>query len=192
MYRDVNKYIDFLVKNYLTQDQFLMLYLIRTKDHENIKKFKQAFPKLDKSMIGEEYKQDLIDRGFVQKTGDNDSIDSYVITEKFNKLFLKNYIEAADEFWAIYPSYGTINGTPIPLKNMDKYQFANAYVARINNSVEEHLEVLEDLKFGIKNNLIKCGIEKFVVAEMWSQIRQIRLKQKENTMPELSNLSDNF
>ncbi len=189
MYQSVSKYVDFITKNYLTQDQFLFMYLIKFKEYEEIKKFKEAFPKLDGSMIGEEYKKDLIDRGFIKQIGEDSKPSDFELTEKFTHLFMKNHFFSADQVWEAYPSYVSINGKNIPLTTMDKYQFANLYAERIKYSIEEHKEVLLDIKYGRDKDLISMSIEKFVQAEMWTRLRQLR--KGEQKIPVIS-LTDSF
>jgi hypothetical protein len=52
MFQDVERYINFITTNKLTQAEFLFLYLIRRKNHEAMVKYKEAFPSEDGSMIG--------------------------------------------------------------------------------------------------------------------------------------------
>lgn len=175
MFISVERYVKFIKDNKLTQPQFLMLYLLRRKKFSVINMYKEAHPTEDGSMIGEIHKQDLIDRGFLEKVGEGDKASDYVITEKFNHIFLSNHFIAADEFWSLYPGYVRINGQNVPLTNMDKYAFANIYAERIDYLVDEHKEVMLDLKFGRDNNLIVSNIEKFVRSESWTKIREIRV-----------------
>lgn len=177
MFQDVEKYVDFIIKNKLTQAQFLYLYLLRRKSFDVIKKYKEAFPTPDGSMIGKDNRQDLINKGFIEKIGEGEMVSDYRITDKFNHLFLKNHFVAADEIWSLYPAFTRINGNNIPLLNMDKYAFSNMYAERIDYSVHEHLQVVQDIKFGRENNLIKSNIENFTRSESWSKIREIRLGQ---------------
>lgn len=171
MFQDITRYIDFIVKHKLTQSQFLMLYLIRRKSFSVIEKYKKAFPTEDGTMIGLINIQDLIDRGFLEKVEDL----NYIVTDKFNNIFLSNHFIAADEFWSLYPGFVNINGKNIPLTNMDKYAFSNIYGERIDYSVDEHNEVIKDIKFGRENNLITSNIENFVRSESWHKIREVRL-----------------
>lgn len=178
MFQDVERYVEFITKNKLTQAQFLMLYLMYRKKYECIKIYKERVPTEDGTMIGAGAKQDLIDRGFLEKVDDLGKADSYQITDKFLKLFVKDLHEAANQFWDKYPGFINIQGTPVPLTNMDKYRFTNIYGERIDHSVDEHLEVMKDLEFGVNNNLIRSSIENFVKSEGWIKLRQIRLNKE--------------
>lgn len=190
MFQDVERYVDFIIKNNLTQPQFLMLYLIYKKKYDCINNYKQAVPTEDGSMIGAKAKQDLIDRGFIKKINDEGKADSYMITEKFHKLFIKDQFAAADEFWDMYPGFVKIQGTNTPLTNMDRYAFANLYAIRIDYNVDEHIEVMKDLEFGVRNELIRTSIDKFVRSEGWRKIREIRLNKAK--IQEVNQLSDDF
>lgn len=174
MFQNVERYVDFITKNVLSQGQFLMLYLIYRKKYESIKKYKECFPSDDGTMIGRGAQDDLIKRGYLLKVDDEGRADSYQITDKFLCLFLKDLHEAANQFWDKYPGFVSIDSKTIPLTNMDKYKFANIYGERIDHSVDEHLEVMKDLEFGVQKNLIRVSIENFVRSEGWMKIRPLR------------------
>lgn len=181
MYQNVNRYVDFLAKHRITQNQFLFLYLIKFNEYGAIKVYKEAFPTGDRTMIGEAQKEDLIKLGFIEKVGEGSTVTDYRITEKFNNLYLQDKFAAADEVWALYPGYARIGNSDkaVPLTNMDKYQFAIMYSERIKHSIDEHLEVIEDLKYARNNGLINYGIRKFVESEQWRKIRPLRKKEDE-------------
>ena len=190
MFQNVERYVEFITKNKLTQAQFLLLYLIYRKKYECIKIYKERCPTEDGSMIGKAPLQDLIDRKFICPVNEEQKADSYVLTDKFLLLFIKDIYEASNQFWDKYPGFISINGVPTPLTNMDKYKFALIYGERIDHSVDEHLEVLKDLDFGVKNNLIRSSIENFVRSENWLKLRQIRLNQQ--VIKQAEELSNDF
>lgn len=177
MFTNVNKYIDFIVENKLTQAQFLLLYCLRRKNVSAINKYKEAFSTGDGTMIGEAAKKDLIDRGFIQKVGEGITNEDYQITDKFNHIFLKNHFNAMEEFLSVYPGYIDINGKNVPVQTMDRYNAANIYAERIDYSVDEHLEVMKDMRYGREHNLIRSNVENFIRSESWRKIREIRLGQ---------------
>jgi len=51
MIADINKYVNFLTENHLSENHFLILWLVYTKDVENIKKYKQTFGDFDVNAI---------------------------------------------------------------------------------------------------------------------------------------------
>ncbi len=183
----VDRYIPFLVENELTQPQFLLLYCMYREKWELIAKYKKAFPSDDGSMIGNIYREDLVNRGFLIQIEDGDTADCFEITKKFAKIFVDEF-EAGNEFWDIYPAFVISEGKRLPLSTMDKNLFRKIYSDRINHDFEEHKEVMKDLKFAIDEGLINMGIEKFVRSEMWSKIRGMRNKQDAMPVKQTTNL----
>jgi hypothetical protein len=59
-------------------------------------------------------------------------------------------------------------------------EIAKDYLRFINNDIEEHKKILDDVAWGIKNNAIQLGLKKFVLTKYWLVIREARLK-KQNT-----------
>ena len=190
MFQNVERYIEFITTNKMSQAQFILMYLIYRKKYACIEQYKKAFPTDDGTMIGEGAKEDLIKRGFIEKVNNDEKADSYILTDKFLKLFLKDRFEAAEQIWNLYPGYVSMGGNTIPLTTMDRYRFANIYAERIDYSVDEHLEVIKDVKFGVDNNLLRTSIEKFVMSEAWLKIRPIRLIK--TPIPEVSTLENDF
>lgn len=178
MFSNVERYIDFIIKNKLSQSQFLFLYLLHRNKIDSINKYKEAFPTLDGSMIGAFLRDELIDKGFIRKLNDDKMASSYQITERFTDLFLKDIHEATDELFKSYPGFVNINGNPVPLTNTDKYKLALIYGERIDYDVEEHKEIIKDVVFGHKNGFIRSNIENFVRSESWNKLREVRLARE--------------
>jgi hypothetical protein len=177
MFLEVDRYVDFITKNKLTQPQFLLMYLIYRKRYNSILKYKETYPTEDGSMIGKPALQDLIDNGFILKINDENKADSYTLTEKFSNLFFKDKYNAIEALIEVYPGFIEINGVPSPLITTDRFKLASLYAEHIDYSVDEHLLILEDTKFGREKNLIRCNIEKYITSNMWNKIREIRLHQ---------------
>lgn len=177
MFLEVDRYVDFIIKNKLTQPQFLLMYLIHRKRYSSITKYKEAFPTDDGSMIGKNALQDLINNGFLIKVNEENKANSFCLTNKFTSLFFKDKFEAIEALIEIYPGFIEIKGTPSPLITTDKYKLASLYAEHIDYSVDEHLLILEDTKFGREKGLIRCNIEKYITSNMWQKIREIRLYQ---------------
>lgn len=99
MFIDVEKYVDFLIENKLTQAQFIMLYILYRKKYNALNKYKKAFPTEDATMIGKVFRQDLIDRGFIKLVGKDPKsllVSDFRITEKFTEAYLKKAYCATD------------------------------------------------------------------------------------------------
>lgn len=179
MFVNVDRYVKFIGENKLTQPQFLFLFLIKFKKWSALETYRQYFPHGDGSTIGRGDRQDLLDRGFlVHHPEKGIGPDAYETTDKFNDLYINDTWEAADEFWKKYPGFVNISGRPVPLTNVDRYQFQLLYGERIKYSVDEHKEVLKDLEYGLKHGLVRQNIEKFVKSQAWEKIRQLRLSEQ--------------
>ena len=177
MFINVERYINFIIKNKLTQPQFLMLYLLYKKNYKILNKYKIAFPTEDKSMIGDMMRQDLIDRGFIERVGNKtSSVNDYKITEKFTDLYLKDIYTATQELKDEYPAFAKINGQDIPLVTIDICKLSVIYGEKIDYSVDEHKEIIKDLVYARDKGSIRFSIENFVKGEMWRGIRQSRFK----------------
>ena len=86
----------------------------------------------------------------------------------------------------MYPGFvRKSDGTMIPLTSMSKQMFRHAYWIAIDKNQDEHEQVKLDLEYGIKHSLINFGIRKFIDAEYWTKLRQLRLSSTTN----LNNLS---
>ncbi len=172
---DLERYISFLEKNKLTSGQFLMLLLLYKKQYKLIDRYKIMFPTEDNSMLGKSMRDDLINRGFLDKVNPNDnSATNYTVSKKFSKIFCDEY-EAGNQIWDLYPRIILSEGKDYPLKLWDKNEMRKIYYQRIRGNYEEHLEVLKDLEFAIENRLIKGKLENFIKSEAWTDIRKERI-----------------
>jgi len=162
------RYVNFICENKLTQGQFLLLYLAYKKRMDLILKYRQTFPADDGTMIGKIWVDDLINRGWLEKTGEN-----LQVSVAFKTIFCDK-IMIAEELFAIYPGTTEINGTIVPLTAVDLIQVAHLYDEAIMNSIEEHEEVLKDIKYAKTNNMLNLSILKFVQSKYWIAIRKKR------------------
>ena len=103
---------------------------------------------------------------------------NHIITDKFKSIFVDKHI-ATEEIYEIYPSFVYSNGVQIPLSTMDRNVFANLYEIAIMGSLEEHKEVLLDIKYGKEKDLLNIGIEKFLKSKYWLAIRKKRMDTRE-------------
>ena len=168
----LEKYVKFLVKNNITERQFLILLFIYYKRQDLIGLYKQQFTN-NKNIVTEEDKEDLRQKGFLYK----DEFNNYFLTNDFIQLFVDKDI-ATDEIFEIYPVSMQHQGVTIPLKAMDRSVFAVLYITAIMGSVEEHKEVIEDIHYAKTHNLLNIGIEKFIKSKYWLGIRKQRLENK--------------
>lgn len=165
---NTDAYVNFIINNNLTQDQYLLLHLLYESRRDLIKKYKEKYPTPDDRMISEYFIKDLIDRGFIVKTKTG---------HKLGQNFLRIFIDAntaTDEIFELYPPFIRLNGVDVPLTTMDRKVFAEIYVKKINGSLEAHQEIMKDLQYAIDNDLIKTGINKFLTSEQWKGFRKLR------------------
>jgi len=171
-----NEYINFLLRTGLTQQQFLLLFLIYKEEQENINKYKERFPNKDTTMIGREATMELLDEGWLKLS----KKETLIVTDKFTKYFINSGREyLLNELLREYPAFIDKNGVNIPLVTVEKHTYALKYNRRINNSLSVHKEILKDLKYGVNAGLIRFGIAKFIDSEMWVHLRKLRLQNPE-------------
>ena len=173
---ETERYVNFITKHKITQSQFLFLYLLKKKRWDLLRKYKETFPSEDGTVIGRVLRDDLLNRKFIIKIDDNETAASYQIGKEFRAIFVDAY-EAADELKEAYPTFSINNGRRFPLTLVDTFEIAGVYAERIGHEVAEHTEVLEDVKYGIEQNLITCGMDKFVRTEFWKVLRKARTNQ---------------
>jgi hypothetical protein len=184
---DPDYYVDFLCKNNLSTNQFLLLYLLY---HE--KMIKDPNGKLKYTIAGNIYKwldkgkgwteaeiEDLISKDYVVSVAKGDySIDQLVLTNKFVDIMFISTGDAFEELLELYPPTVTIDGKGFMLKACDLEACSKAYLKAIKNSNRKHKEVLELIEYGIENKLINIKIDKFIGGKIWEDLR--RLKEKDN------------
>ncbi len=166
-------YINFIVKNNITQAQFLLLYLLYKNKPQLIDLYKEMYS-TDGTMIGQKETDELFEKGFIKRNIKN----KIIVTPKFLQAFIDKFA-ASDEILALYPKYHDTGITTIPLTAMDRNVLANLYEHAINGSIEEHYEVIKDIQYGIDKNLIVIGLDKFIKSHWWKVIRPKRLKNQE-------------
>lgn len=166
-------YIKFIIEHKLTQGQYLLLYLVYKQRPDLIRAYKEAFPSGDSTMIGQYFIDDLFTKEMLTKHSNG----SITVSQKFLEAFINKHT-ATEQIFDIYPTHFSLNGTNVPLTAMDRSAFAGLYDIAIQSSVLEHLEVVEDIKYAIKHDLLKIGIDKFVKSKFWTTIRPMRLENQ--------------
>lgn len=165
-------YVNFLIEHDLTQEQVLFLELIYRKEKGLIQKYKKHFPNNTDSMISPYLIGKLLDKEFLIKTE-----TGYKLGKKYLDIYVTPDV-AVDEIFDIYPTFiKTEQGVEMPLTAMDKKVFREIYIPKIMGNLQEHREVLLDIQYGIENDLIKMGIQKFLTSEYWKALRKRRIEQ---------------
>jgi len=171
----VDEYVNFIVDNNLTQEQVLLLHLLYYDRADLIIKYKKKYPTEEGAMISSYLLNDLVYKGFIIK-----SKNSLSIGDEFLKIFVDG-TKATEQIFNVYPSFVTSDtGVQIPMKSMDRNLFEQIYIPKILGSTKEHDEIIKDIKYGIENDLLRMGINKFLTSEHWKSIRQVRLADKED------------
>jgi len=168
----LDQYISFIIANDLTQEQYLLLHLLKDNRRDLIQKYKNAYPTEDGAMIDKKAIKDLVDKKFLIKTE-----KGFKLSKKLLNIFVTPEV-AVDEIYDLYPAFiQSAQGVDIPLTSMDKKVFKEIYIPKIMGNVEEHKEVLQDIQYGIDHNLIKIGINKFLTSEQWKTFRKQRTQE---------------
>lgn len=126
MISDIDKYVKFLVEHKLTEHQFLMLWLIKTKNTDAI-----ALYRRNKSFNIAEL-DDLIERKWIDDFGlvkDNVrtfNIVDFVVTDKFDKIII-DPDDAYEELCKVYPKWFNFKGIKAPAITGDPDKLAKLY-----------------------------------------------------------------
>ena len=183
----LDQYVKILIEHKLTQQQFLLMYIIYKRRLDLLVAYKQAFPSNDGTMIGQYMVKDLVERGYIEmRTMDTtvtttaDTAPYAVISNKFLDLFIDRD-EAITELLSIYPLYKTINISEFTLRDL--------YIDAIVELQDEHNEVIKDIKYAIANYLSFCPIDEFIKSKAWLIYRSKRLPLQESHLDSRSNFS---
>lgn len=171
---DVNRYVEFLTENKLTEHQFLILWLVHMKDEKNIAKYRATFDQFNVDEV-----LNLIDRGWIEDFGlvkDNMrtfSIYDFIVTDKFTDTIVIDTYEAGQELIETYPSWCFINNRRISAKSCDHDELIVRYARIIKNSRHKHNEIVDLVrKMKISNEYAPMGIDKFVGSRHWNLLKE--------------------
>lgn len=166
---NVDKYINTLITLNISERQFLGLYLIYIKRLDLAEKYSKEGLNGMKILPPIEMKE-LENKGLLVKMA-----NGYILSKKFKELFVDKHI-ATEDIFRIYPTFLYHQGVQIPLTGMDRNIFANLYIDLIQGSIEEHEEILEDIKYAVEKGMLNIGIEKFLKSQHWKALREHRKK----------------
>ena len=128
MISDVSKYVSFLTEHKISEHQFLILWLVHTKDKANIVKYKMTFKEFNIEAI-----IDLIDRGWIDDFGlvkdgkRSFNIYDFIVTDTFTEAIIVDEEDAYAQLRAVYPKWFNINGRKVSAVGGDPLKIA-AYV----------------------------------------------------------------
>jgi hypothetical protein len=124
---------------------------------------------------------DLIARDVIIDLNDNGKsfYDYYELSPKFLRYFSLKVYPMPTQLMDAYPTrFKGSDGRFFLGITASAEEIAKDYLRFINNDVEEHGRVLDDIAWGIKNDAIKLGLKKFVLTKYWLVIREVRLKKQ--------------
>lgn len=126
---------------------------------------------------------DLISRDIVIDYNDygKSSYDYYEINPKWASKFELQVYPMASQLQDAYPvRFKGSDGKLYLGVTASADEIAMDYYRAIDMSSEEHVRVLDDLAWGVKNNGIVMGLKKFVITKYWKVLREARGKHKAN------------
>lgn len=175
-------FTEFLSRKKITANQFYLCHLLYQRDLDNARKYLLTSYKTDKgvektlawkpSEVG-----DLIDRGYLIKTGKGDELGDYEVTERFYGDYYISEEEAGEQLWEVYPKLLSIDGVFQSTRTCDKDEVLETYYKRIKGSRKKHDYVLlmtarfKDLV--TSREMSGMGIEKWIKGENWDVIGEV-------------------
>lgn len=196
MIEDVDRYIDFMVENDMTANQFLLAYILYLDYQEH----NDGVMGSDLPAIANVYKyatttggwstpsmQDLINKGWLKGELDKKKIypDDLQPTQKFIDAIFASKGDF-ERFWETYPHFIDHWDDPrqgkIPVKAVSKDEIRDIFNDRVKTKTRFR-KLIEALEWAVENDQITMGIKKWLEGEYW----KAHLKQKEEgitTRPE--------
>lgn len=101
----------------------------------------------------------------------------------FNKIFIKNLykcsFEMGKELFEVYPQFGIIGNSTVPLrtvaKKFDSLEEAYfRYGKSIKWNLEMHNQIIELVKWAKDNNIINCSLASFIINQGWIDLEALR------------------
>lgn len=165
----IQNVLKFCIKHDLHLNEFIILYLINTEDEDLLDKYIEKYS-FNWRMTGLDTNS-LIDRGFLS-VREKDGTKKYSATNKFRKLF-SNEDLFLEEIYEQYPGFVSSGIKRLAVKAGDPYHLSKMYLKAVGNSLEEHDEIKEDLKYALENDLITISITNFIQG-YYKEIRKLR------------------
>lgn len=165
---DITKFTESICELGITPNQFYVLYCLKMGNAgwAKLYQFLHHVGNKQKEFFTYDELQYLIDEGFVINTHPKNApvFDKLVVTDMFaSKFFTDDPMEAADEFWEMYPSFFKLsNGqTGVTKSNVSEEEIKERYAKEIGKFKVLHERVLKMLKWAKKENHINYKIADF-------------------------------
>lgn len=173
--------VDFLVEHEMNLEQYALCYFLY-EDDKQIVNGKRVYPE-NGPAIANIYKyfhhvrkwktadiEDLIERGYLNSSGDKLSPDLLEVTDKFKQAVF-SFKGKFEQLFEIYPAYLEINpGKPkATLKACNRDKLGN-YYDKIVRTKKKHKHILEITKWAKEKNMLKMALEKYVRSKYWETL----------------------
>lgn len=183
---ELNTILNICIAYNLTFDEFFLIYMtLLARDEENHEEYiNKWFSNGGKDRLRDLFNS-LKNKGIIHKDYNPDVYNPNNV--EFNKNFLKGWYkqsgEMGQELFNEYPPFLSINGRLMSLRNIAKKfysldDFYFYYSSTIGHSPDKHKEIMELLKWGKDNDLIRVGILEFIASHKWDELKYL----KENNM----------
>lgn len=169
MITDIDKYVDFLCKYKINEHQFLILWLVHTKDEQNIKKYKDIKGQFNVYDI-----QYLIDIGFIDDFGlvnDNKrdyNIFDFIVTDKFSKAVVIDEEDAYEELCKVYPPWINVKGIKYPTIKGDPTVVAKDYFKCFKGNRLAHERIVDITRRYYQRNPPTGNIHDYILNRRWN------------------------
>jgi len=171
-------FIRLLSKYQINEHQFIICWIIHTKDTATMYKYLNEV-----SHIRQDDIEDLLDRGIVLNTARTRTyeLDCMTLNGEFaDGLFLFDAKEAGEELWRMFPvRFYTRTGDIFPAKTVrNRTKLLESYVRNgIGYNANEHDRVLKlttlYLQMVHDGELLGMGIEKYIESKYWEQVEEV-------------------
>lgn len=99
--------------------------------------------------------------------------------KNFTKFLFKASFEIGEELFNTYPMFTNIDGVAVSLRGIAKKfdsleDFYRFYGKSISWNPEKHNEIIELVKWGKENNVIRESIASFVINRSWDTIKALK------------------
>ena len=183
---ELNTILNICIAYNLTFDEFFLIYMtLLARDEENHEEFiNKWFSNGGKDRLRDLFNS-LKNKGIIHKDYNPEVYNPNNV--EFNKNFLKGWYkqsgEMGQELFNEYPPFLSINGRLMSLRNIAKKfysldDFYFYYSSTIGHNSDKHKEIMELVKWGKENDLIRVGILEFIASHKWDELKYL----KENNM----------
>ena len=179
---ELNTILNICIAYNLTFDEFFLIYMtLLARDEENHEEYiNKWFSNGGKDRLRDLFNS-LKSKGIIHKDYNPEVYNPNNI--EFNKNFLKGWYkqsgEMGQELFNEYPPFLSINGRLMSLRNIAKKfysldDFYFYYSSTIGHNPDKHKEIMELVKWGKENDLIRVGILEFIASHKWDELKYLK------------------